>query len=242
MEILEEIGLTKTEAKLYRLLLAGGETRLAALQKETGLHPQIVYRTVDSLKKKGLAAVVRKRNALHATAETPKELLRIEQQRLTELKSALPGLLALQKSPTLPLVHVAKGDIALRAFREKAYQSLSRNDTFYVIGASGDRFYTAMGDQYGDIEELRIKKKITKRLITPVTEKEKFARDAYKKYADFRYLSDEFPVVSSINIYGDTVATIIWAEEPVLITITSHEVATSYKNYFNQLWHIAFAN
>lgn len=242
MNILEQIGLTKTEAKLYRLLLSLGETKLAFLQKETGLHPQIVYRTIDTLKGKGLVSVVRKKNTLHATAETPKELVRLEQQRLNELKEALPDLLALQKSPSLPMVHVSKGDVALRAFREKAYQKLSRNDVLYVIGGSGDRFYTAMGEQYGEIEQLRIKKKIHKRLIAPVSEKEKFAKDAHTKYGDFRYLPDDFPVVSSTNIYGDVIGIIIWAEEPILITITSHEVAESYKNYFRQLWQLAARN
>lgn len=53
MKILNDIGLTKSEALVYERLLQLGENSVGILQKSLGMHPQIVYRTIESLNKKG---------------------------------------------------------------------------------------------------------------------------------------------------------------------------------------------
>lgn len=239
MEILEKIGLTKKEAEIYKVLLSLGETKVSALQKELRAHPQIVYRALQSLKEKGLVSMSKKQNVLHAIAETPKELVRFEKSKLEELQALLPDLLALQKSPSTSIVQIAKGDSALRIFREKGYAALKKGEVFYVIGGSGDRFYAAMGERYREVEEKRIRKQVRKKVISIESERMKFESDTLKANAEFRFLSDELPVISSTNIYNDVVGIVIWAEEPVIITIKSYEVAKSYKAYFNQLWSVA---
>lgn len=240
MKILEEIGLTKRESQTYTLLLSLGESRFSTIQKELKLHPQIVYRCMESLKRKGLVSVYKRKGRFHAIAESPKELVRIEKDRLAEVQAILPDLIALQQKPTTPLLHTAKGSTALADFRERAYQRMKKGDTLFIIGGSGDRFYTALGDSYASVERQRIRKKITKKLISVQSEREKFLEnDTQREYSDFKFLPDSFPIVSSTNIYLDTVAIIIWAEEPVLMTIQNKDVADSYKNYFKQLWKLA---
>ncbi|HRH23353.1 MAG TPA: helix-turn-helix domain-containing protein [Candidatus Magasanikbacteria bacterium] len=240
MNILEEVGLTKRESDIYTLLLSLGESRFSTIQKELGLHPQVVYRIIESLKEKGLVSVAKKKKVYHAIAETPRELLRIEKERLESLKLALPELLALQKSPSQPLIQISKGAVALRAFREKAYQQMKKGDVFYVIGGSGDRFYITIGERYDSIEQKRIDKKINKKLISVETEREKFLKhDTRRELSEFKFLPADFPIVSSTNVYMNTVGIIIWSEEPILITIENADVAESYKQYFRQLESIA---
>lgn len=240
MDILERIGLTKRESEIYMLLLSLGESRFSTVQKELKLHPQIVYRSINSLKEKGLVSVSKKKNIYHAIAETPRELLRIEQERLDNLKEIVPNLLALQKNPASPLVQVSKGASSLRAFREKAYQEMKKGDVFYIIGGSGDRFYISVGNDYNRIEEKRIKKGITKKLISVESERKKFLQyDTKRKLSEFKFLPEQFPIASSTNIYNDTVGIITWAEEPILITMKHESIADSYKQYFRQLSKLA---
>ncbi len=240
MSILEDIGLTKRESEIYTLLLSLGESRFSTIQKELGLHPQVVYRIMESLQTKGLVSIAKKKKVYHAIAETPRELLRIEKERLENLKVALPELLALQKSPIQPLLHISKGSSALRAFREKAYQQIKKGGVLYIIGGSGDRFYTAFGERYNAIEQKRIDKKIHKKLISVETERQKFLKyDTKRELSDFKFLPADFPIASSTNVYLNTVAIIIWAEEPILITIENSDVAESYKQYFRQLEKMA---
>ncbi len=236
MKILEELGLTKIESRVYEQLLQLGECPMSDLQKALESHPQIIYRAVDSLTKKGLAFSVQKKNKKYVSPEHPKKLEEIQKQKLSELRDQLPDLLHLMKPQAGAIVKTSMGFEAIRSFRRSAINELNRNESLYIIGASGDRFYDVLGDAYAEIENKRIKKKIHKKLLAFYSEKDHLQKDSYRLYTDFRYFSSEHPTMSSINIFGDNVGIIIWATEPILIHIKSLEVSTSYRHYFNELW------
>lgn len=239
MNILEEIGLTKTEAAVYERLLQLGECPVGILQKSLGSHPQVIYRTIESLAKKGLITVVAKKNKKYVSAEHPKKLEQIEKEKMEKLRERLPELTSLMTPPKNTLVKTSVGLEAIQTFRRRAIDELKRNEIFMIIGGSGDRFYSAMGAKYDEIEKKRIKKKIHKKLIAFSSEKDKFKNDPHRLYAEFRFFNSYHPTTSSINIFGDNVGIIIWATEPILIHIKNADVALSYKNYFNEMWTTA---
>lgn len=238
MNILEEIGLTKKEAEIYQLLLRLGEVPISTIQKETGSHPQVIYRTIESLSEKGLVMESVKRHRKYVSAEHPKKLEKIETDRLQRLQKALPELITNFKPSKKAKVRTLKGDESIRAIRSQAIDSLKRNQTLYILGGSGDRFYEALGERYEDIEKKRVKKKIHKKLIAFESERKKLMKDKYRELSEFRYLPEDFPVGSSTNIFGDTVALFVWAPEPITIVIESSDVAKSYIQYFNQFWKL----
>ncbi len=239
MKILEEIGLTKTEALVYERLLQLGECPVGILQKSLDSHPQVIYRTIESLVKKGLAISISKKNKKYVSAEHPKKLEQLEKEKIGRLKDSLPELINLMTPPKNTLVKTSIGIEAIQAFRRRAIDELKRNDTLMIIGGSGDRFYSAMGAKYEEIEEKRMKKKIHKKLIAFSSEKDKFKNDKHRLYSEFRFFNSYHPTKSSINIFGDNVGIIVWAAEPILIHIKNEEVALSYKNYFEEMWKSA---
>lgn len=237
MKILEEIGLTKKESEVYRILLRLGTSPISKVLAATGSHPQIVYRVIDSLEKKGLLIVTTRKNRKYVRAEDPKALELIEKKRLENLLKALPELSALQKTPADALIRVARGNEAVRSLRMRGIEELPIGGTYQVIGASGNRYYEVMADFLKEYERKRVKKRIWMKLIAfkdqkPLIEKQPFAR----QYNDFRYVSEEYSVFSSTNIFNDTVAILIWSADPIVITIESAEVADSYRQYFSSLW------
>lgn len=236
MRILEEIGLTKTESNIYRLLLQLGGCSVGTLQKSSGSHPQIVYRAIDSLINKGLVICISKKNKKYVSAEHPKKLEQIEKEKLEKLKDNIPELINLMTPPKNTLVKTSIGIEAIQAFRRRAIDELKKNDTLMIIGGSGDRFYNVMGDKYNEIEEKRIKKKINKKLIAFPSEKEKLENDKNRLYSEFRFFNSHNPTTSSINIFKDNIGIIIWTTEPILIHIKDKDIALSYKNYFNEMW------
>lgn len=239
MKILEEIGLTKNEAETYERLLQLGECSISTLQKSLDYHPQLVYRAVEGLVNKGLAISINKKNKKFVSAEHPKKLEEIEKDRMAKLKDVLPELLHLMIPRKGTIVKTSVGFEAIRSFRRTAIDELKRNETLFIIGGSGDRFYDSIGEDYDEIEGKRIKKKIYKKLLAFSSEKEKFNKDPHRLYTEFRYFSYSHPTTSSINMFGDNVGIIIWATEPILIHIKSPEVATSYRHYFDELWSSA---
>lgn len=242
MDILQKIGLTKKEAEIYERLLQLGECSISSLQKSLGIHPQIVYRGIDSLLEKGLVLSVLRKGKKWVSAEHPRKLEDLQEDRMSQLKKAIPQLVQLMTPKKSMLVKTSVGADAIRAFRRKAINELSRNNTLYVIGASGDRFYEVMGTHNDEIERKRIKKKINKKILAFPSEKSKFSKDPHKLFTDFRFLRADQATASSINIFGDTVGIIIWASEPILLEMKSYEVALSHKHYFNEVWSTATTN
>ncbi len=239
MKILKDIGLSKTEIAIYERLLELGECPVGVLKKSLEMHPQIIYRAIEGLSKKGLVLVINKKNKKYVSAEHPKKLEELEKDKLAKLKEAMPELLQLMKTPKETIVKTSIGFEAVRAFRRLAISELKRNDSLLIIGGSGDRFYDALGLGYKEIEEKRIKKKIHKKLIAFPTEREKFKKDPFKLYTEYKYFSSYQPTTSSVNIFGDHVGIIVWAIEPILLHIKNAEIATSYKHYFDELWQSA---
>ena len=59
-DVLEEIGLSKNEAKIYLTLLRLGNVTATDIIKESGVHRSNVYDVLDSLVKKGCVAYIQK--------------------------------------------------------------------------------------------------------------------------------------------------------------------------------------
>lgn len=238
MKILEEIGLTKKESQVYTTLLRLGNSPISKLLKSTGSHPQVIYRVIDALEKKNLVTITNRKNRKYVRAEDPKNLEIMEKKKLEALRAALPELTALQKTPADALIRVARGSEAVRSLRMRALNELNKGGTYQVIGASGNRYYEVVGEKFlKEFEQKRIKKRIWMKLIAFRSQKEMIeGQNTIPQYVDFRYLSEEFTVFSSTNIFNDTVAILIWSADPIVITIESAEVADSYRQYFTSLW------
>ncbi len=240
LKTLELLGLKPKEAALYEALLPLGDVPLADVTAILGEHPQIVYRIVDSLSARGLAIVTTRKHRKYVRAEDPRILERIEEQKLQELRSAMPDLAALQKKSADAMVRVARGNEAVRALRAEGIDALKQHETYYIIGGSGDRFYEAMGQKNEEVEKRRIQKKINKKLVTFESQRKLLEkREGRMQFTAFRYLPDTFSIPSSTNIFNNTVAILIWTEEPIVITIESAEVAESHRHYFTSLWGMA---
>jgi sugar-specific transcriptional regulator TrmB len=236
-QILEEIGLSSREAEVYQLLLAKGESPVAAIIGETHAHPQLIYRALKSLAEKGLATVTYRRHRRYIRAEDPKVLEELESARLRKVRQAVPDLRALQGAPEDAATRISRGNEAVRSLRIRSIEELKEGESMYIIGASGDRYYEVMGALHAEIESRRIQKGIRKRMIAYEGQRSDLEKnDTFRQGSEFRYLDRHDQVPSSTNIFGATVANLIWLPDPIVVTVESREVAESYVRYFEELW------
>ncbi len=239
LPILTTLGLTAHEAETYELLLKLGEVPIAELLKATRHHPPIIYRAIDGLKAKGLAtSQVRKRRTF-VNAADPRTLVRTQKEKLQEIEAALPDLLALSKHSPAATVILSSGAEAVYDLRARAFEEMKKGDTFYIIGASGDRYYEIMGKKNIAVEGKRIAKKIKKKMLSFESQRALLTKnETQRTFGEYRFLPAKFSVPSSTNIFGNTVAILIWSEDPVVITIHSKEIAQSHRQYFEALWEV----
>jgi len=241
INILQSFGLSAEEASMYELLLPLGDVPISEITRLTEKHPQIIYRLIDSLSAKGLVIMEIRKHRKYVRAEDPAVFEKSQEQKLQALQTILPELRALQHKPKEATVRVARGDEAVRNLRRRAFEELPEGGMYYILSASGTRFYEIMSDTLDEIEKRRVKRKIRKQLLAFESQRKMLQKNEIWELIEIRYLPESNPVPSSTNIFGSTVAIQIWLSDPIVITIESPEVAQSYKDYFDSLWKTAKA-
>src|SRR3989344_476843 len=113
LELLQEIGLTKAEIKVYLALLELGSSTTGPIIDKSGASSSKIYEILEKLMQKGLASFVIKSGTKYFEAAPPKrilEFLQEKQRRINEqtkqVESILPELelkqtLSKEKSETL---------------------------------------------------------------------------------------------------------------------------------------------
>ncbi len=231
IQILEEMGLTKAEAKTYLVLLEIGSSRAAKVVAKTGLHRRTVYDAIERLIEKGLVSYIKQNNVRNYEAVDPKQLREILNARKDELEGAMPQLellygLSKEKQETT----FYRGKKALKAvFNDQ----IIVGEEIFIFGASVHapeilKYY------FPHFDKERVKRKIKVNMIF-----DENAKGAKIPLSSVRYVPKEYSSPAATNIYGDKVAIVLWSEDPIAIVIKNKEIADGYKKYFDLLWKVA---
>ena len=87
----------------------------------------------------------------------------------------------------------------------------------------------------GDNKGHKYEKKIVEKIIF----EEGTKVDIKTNKGEYKFLSNEYDVPTSFNVYGDKVALFIWNQPMFAILIKSPEIAETYKKYFEFLWGLS---
>src|SRR3989338_9820948 len=94
---LEELGLTKTESKVYLCLLRKGSIPIGSITKDTGIHRRTIYDIIERLIEKGLVNYILNNDIKYFEAIDPERLLDILKEKEEKIKSILGELKILHK-------------------------------------------------------------------------------------------------------------------------------------------------
>jgi len=227
-EILQELGLINSEAKVYLALLENGPSLAGQISRKTGIHRRNIYDITERLIKKGLIGYIVKNNRRLFEAANPERLKEILEEKQQQLAENLPELnLLYTKTKEKQETNFYKGTEGLKT----VFQDQLNCKEILILGASSSAseilpFYFKWYDKD------RIKNKIKVRIISS---------DKLKKIplSKIRYLSQKYANPLAINIYKNKVAIILWQKQPIAIVIKQQEIADSYKKYFELMWKIA---
>ncbi len=244
--ILEEIGLSRGEARVYLALLELGTATTGPIAKQSGISASKVYKILDRLSAKGLVSYVLIGKTKHFKAANPKQIQRLIEQKQQELhnkehefSTILPELqrrLAIaQKKAQAEIYEGFKG---FRTVFDDMLDTLKRGDELYTTGippAKGaiQRYF---------IHFFRKQAKIGFKVKAIFNQSaRKTAEERKNRYTDFRFMPEGIITPAVINIYSDKTIINIRSEEEQTFTfvITSKETADSFKEYFKLLWRQA---
>jgi len=238
---LTSLGLSVEEAKVYLAALELGGSYVSAIARRAKANRSTCYHTLDNLVRKGLISSTQKGKVLYFTAEDPKRLIQITEEKMQRAKDVIPELLAMANTmASKPKIRFYEGIEGIKSI-------------FEDIVTTGDQVlgYTnlkAIGELMPEYFKQYCHKKVTigikTRYIAPATEEGVDMVDVFfpKKY-DPNLLEilmvnpKEFNFQNEIAIYGKKVAIIsLNPDELIGLIVESKTFADSMKSFFDLAW------
>ncbi len=247
-EILEEIGFSKGEVKVYFALVELGQITIGPLSKKADVTPAKVYPILDKLIRKGLVSEVIKSGTKYFEAASPKRILdylnekskKVEEQK-KEIKEIIPMIEEKRKlSRDVSKAEVYQGFEGIRTLYNEILDVLTQKKEDFISFVLGEEEYKHEESKYF-FQEYDTKRRnlgIKLRLISYIGQK-KFLKEItdHDKNITVRYLP--FRVPTGVIVYRNKVATLIWGEIPTAFVIQSKEAAKAYREFFEDMWKIA---
>ena len=240
--ILEEIGLTKNDRKVYLTLLEIGSATASTLVKKIGLHRSYVYDILDKLIEWGLVSFIIKNNKKYFNADNPERIMQILKGREQEIKESeeeinkvLPELI---KSQNIAIekqeAKIFTGKEGIKSILEDV---LKTKKDFVAFGAEG-KFKDIFKWYFDNWQLRRTKAKIKHKIIYNSILKGKRPTKE-QKLVEARFLPAGYEFPATTMVYGNKTAIIIWDINPIGFVLESNQVTKSFINYFELLWKIA---
>jgi sugar-specific transcriptional regulator TrmB len=245
-KLLEEIGLTQGETKVYLSLIKLGETKTGALAKQASVSSSKVYKILDRLITKGLVGHVTKGKIKYFSAMEPKRVLDYIDEKEKELqekkelvKKMLPELELEQKmSGKKTEATIYEGFKAISNFYLNILDELKKGDEYYVIGAAYGPNDSTTRPFFQKYHTLRAKKGIKVNMLANHETRDNLV-SATRTHSEVRLLPNYFVNNMTIVFYKNKAFLFILTKDPVGFLIKNEEVVKSFKTYFNILWNIA---
>ena len=231
---LEQIGLTKNEAKVYLALLdLGRPVQVGIISRKADIHRRSVYDILDRLIEKGIVSyIVENKKRMYNTANPEKlmDIIKEKEQILNEILPELKAQFSFEKENEG--TQFFRGINGLKTIYEDI---LKENKELFVLGASRNvddvlKYY------FQKYLEKRNKKKLPVKLIYKESDRPVKIKT---KFTQIKYIDDKFMSNLSLEIYGDKTAIILWRTKPLAILIQNQEMTDGFRNYFKLLWNIS---
>lgn len=234
-EILEDIGLTGAEIKVFLSLIELGSSTAGKVVERSGLHNAVVHRAFHSLAEKGLLTYVLKGKIKEYQPIDPKLLLGFLDEKKERIAKLIPELEAKRAlARNKPQATIYQG---ARGVKELLSLLIDTECAEYCSYGGPQRSDEALGRYFWErFHRTRVERNIPARLLfVPSLEwwgKElaKFAR------TEVGITKRALEGITETCICGDKVGIIVYLEKPFGFLIHEPEAARSYGKFFDILW------
>ena len=235
--LLQEVGLSEKEAKVYLACLQLGEASILQLAKKSGLKRPHVYNVTESLSALNLLSKTQKENKTYFIAEDPKRLKDFINRREEKINQLLPSLKALFNVPrgTKPKIKIYEGKQAM----EGVYKEFPDYPEILFFGVSAEKLSNAFPEVLKKIlAEFRRRKTKIKELYNYSDKDIHFAKKNVSRYYKVKFIPKELHFYGDSAIYGNKIV-IISLDNLFMVTIESDDVVNNFRTLFELAWNSA---
>lgn len=234
-KLLQELGLTERESKVYLALLEIGSTTTGPLSKRSNIPNSKIYETLDKLIEKGLVSFILKSNIKYFQPSSPESLLEFiknKEKQAEEIVLELKKKYNLtEKSQTAEVYEGIKG---VKAAFDKLLDVVGDNGEYCVFGFNDALGHPDVVKFFSNYHRKRTEKNITVRLIFDSKVRKIIEKYHIYKGMNPRYTNLKLPV--GVYIYKDSILTFVWGEKPTAFVINSKQNADVYRSFFEEVW------
>lgn len=239
-EILQELGLSPNEAKIYEGLVEIGQAGVPEISVKIGVHKRNIYDTIPRLLQKGLIYQLSEAKENKYSAVEPSKLQDLIWEKESKLKSILPDLnRQFKKTAGKEAVYIYKG---VEGFKNYLRDILKVGEDVYFIGAKGGWFDTDL--------QIFIKKFLKDAKAKGIKYQHIFDHEVKNLGPDilpqlgkpYKFLPPEYSTNGAIDIFGDHIVTFSGltikdiTDDVTLVVIINKELADCYRTWFKFIW------
>ena len=242
-QVLEKLGLTKGEIKVYLALNKLGESTIGPIGRESKVSKSKMYDILDKLIEKGLVGYISKDGTKYFIANDPHMILEYVDAKEKELQttkqevaSFLPFLM-LQRDTSMkhPKAEIYAGWTGIKAVRDELIKTYKPKGMFLTMGcpkAAND----ILEAYFLEFHKRRLKNKIGMKIIYNSDARVYGIIRTKMKNTEVRYLQKKFPSPHWIDIFPEAVLFVMVLQNPLAFVVRDAELASGFRSYFEVMW------
>ena len=230
--ILEDLGLSTIEIKVFIILLELGETKAGKIIEKSKLQSSSVYNAINSLINRGLVSYIKKGQIKFYKSANPETMLDYIELKKREYLKILPELKEKQKKITEEGVEFFKSYRGIKTIISELLKDAKKGDIYRTFSVDDPEEYEKATEKiFSVVKQIAKEKKIKMRgIFHEATRKKRTKTSIMKK----KYVKFHLPPTTII--INDKVAIISWEKEPTGILIHSRNIAKKYADFFEHIW------
>jgi HTH-type transcriptional regulator, sugar sensing transcriptional regulator len=236
--ILQQLGLTERQVKVYLACLELGPSSVLQIAKKAGLKRPTVYLVLDELREKSLILEIPKKTTTFYVAEQPEKILEDLRKKEELFSQVLPSLKALDnKSAQKPVVKFYEGKAELRKLYE---DDILQSPEIIFYGVAMSDFIRDFRSTFEKARKVIFKQNNTKlrEIWNSDVLSKNYAKQNQSESWQIRLLPKELQFEGDNAIWQNKVA-IISLKNYVAMVIESADVAKTHIAMFELAWQSA---
>jgi len=229
--ILEELGLSNAESKIYLSLLELGISTTGKIIDNTKLQSSTVYHVIGSLIEKGLVSYILKGKVKYYQAEKPESFLIFLEEKKRKFNELLPQLKEKEKiSQEKQTAKVYQGINGLKTAFNDILTTMKKGEEYYFFQVPKEDLFNEQLTLFFRNYHLKRSAKGIKVKGLALENSKALVNSIFKgiSYTTIRFLDEFTP--SGIIIYKDKLITLDWETIPTAFVIQSKAVTNSYEH------------
>ncbi len=237
-ELLNKLGLTNSESKIYLILVEKGQATIVELIKKTQIHTSVLYSALQRLIHKGLVTYIKKGRTKTFIATNPKVLLQYASDLQDELTNIIPKWeKQLTTKTSESIAEIYEGLPGLTNLFNMLFSEAKPGDLYLSFTLSEEFKNENYLKWFNNLGIRRIALKLNVKALCPKKFKtlfKKLGNPEILSRTKLRFSNFEFP--QGIVIFHDSIVFLSFDKNVKAIRINDSKFSKQYRNFFLQIY------